>query len=168
MPDLYIELDAHNVYHLVLHTARRHLLDVYVVTRDYLPPEVNLHLIVGTDDQGGGANWILANIKRCDICVTANSGLAVNCVLRGASVLSPSGEQWGVDAVNAIDHWPSTMPSFTERLDKMIASAKARSVALRAIARPSVLCTSRQPTAGQQRASGRVGLWRRAYEHART
>jgi uncharacterized protein YaiI (UPF0178 family) len=144
MLDLYVEIDAHDVHHLALHAAQRYSLDLYVVTHDYLPADDNLHLILGQEDQGGGAPWILANIKRCDICVTGNSGLAVNCVLRGALVLSPTGEQWGVDAMNAGDLCTAKTPCFSERLERMIAAAMARADAFRTTSKPFALRTSRQ------------------------
>jgi uncharacterized protein YaiI (UPF0178 family) len=162
MPDLYIEIDAHGVYQQALRTAQRHSIDLYVVTRDYLPVDANLHLIVGQEDKASGGAWILANIKRGDICVTADSGLAVNCILRGASALSPTGRQWGVDAlgdeVKGESETRAAEPrGFADRLEKMIASAAGRVAGSRHFAMSSGL-----PRTGlraeQERAMSRATL----------
>jgi uncharacterized protein YaiI (UPF0178 family) len=129
MTDLYVEIDAHGVFPQTLRAAQRHALDLYVVTRDYFEGDANVHLIVIEDDQANGGAWILANIRRGDICVTADSGLAVNCILRGAQALTPSGRQWGVDAVNddtkaVVEPWATDVHAFAERLEKAIVSLR--------------------------------------------
>jgi uncharacterized protein YaiI (UPF0178 family) len=132
MLDLYLELDAHGVYPQVVRAAQRHALDVFVVSNDYLPSDRNIHLIAVEDDQVNGGAWVLANIGRGDICVTANSGLAVNCILRGALALSPSGRQWGADAVGDDakgfpEPWAANAELFAQRLEKAIASVRGMS-----------------------------------------
>jgi uncharacterized protein YaiI (UPF0178 family) len=130
MLDLYLELDAHGVYPQIVRAAQRHALDVFIVSNDYLPPGDNIHLIAVEDNQAnGGGGWVLANIGRGDICVTANSGLAVNCILRGALALSPSGRQWGADAIGDdakgfAESGAANAELFAQRLEKAIASAR--------------------------------------------
>jgi hypothetical protein len=102
---------------------------VFIVSSDYLPTGQNVHLIAVEDDQANGGPWILGNIGRGDICVTANSGLAVNCILRGALALSPSGWQWGADAVGDdvtrfAEPWTVNARLFARSLEKAIASAR--------------------------------------------
>jgi len=130
MLDLYVDIDALAAYPQVLHAAQRHSLDLYVVTRDYLPATENVHLIALQDDQLNGGGWIAANISRGDICVTADPGLATNCIWRGALALSPIGRQWGVDAAGdearvVAGPWSSDARAFVQRLEKAIASARA-------------------------------------------
>lgn len=132
MLDLYLELDARAVCPQVMRAGQRYALDVFIVSNDYLPTGDNVHLIAIEDDQVNGEAWVLANIGRGDICVTANSGLAVNCILRGALALSPSGRQWGADAVGddakgLTEPWVANAELFARRLEKVIASARAMS-----------------------------------------
>jgi uncharacterized protein YaiI (UPF0178 family) len=129
MLDLYLELDARGVYPQAVRAAQRHALDLFIVSNDYLPTGPNVHLIAVEDDQVNGGAWVLANIGRGDICVTANSGLAVNCILRGALALSPSGRQWGADAIgddakSFAEPWAANAELFAQRLEKAIASAR--------------------------------------------
>ena len=129
MLDLYLELDGRAVYPQVVRAAQRHLLDVFIVSNDYLRTDNNIHLIVVEDDQASGEAWVLANIGRGDICVTASSGLAVNCILRGALALSPSGRQWGVDAAGdetkgIAEPWAANGELFAQRLEKVIVAAR--------------------------------------------
>jgi len=132
MLDLYLELDAHGVYPQVVRAAQRHLLDVFIVSNDYLPTERNIHLIAVEDDQTNAEAWVLANIGRGDICVTANSGLAVNCILRGALALSPSGRQWGADTVGDdakafAEPRAANAELFARRLEKAITTTRGTS-----------------------------------------
>ena len=132
MTDLYIDIVAQSIYQQILRTARRYSLEVYVVTKDYLAAEENIHLIAVQDDQVDGGSWIVANIARGDICVTADAHLADNCILRGALALSPTGLQWGADAA-AEDakrkHFALPKPldagAFAQRLDMVIVAARA-------------------------------------------
>jgi uncharacterized protein YaiI (UPF0178 family) len=130
MLDLYIDIDAHGIFPQTLRTAHRHSLELYVVTKDYLQADTNLHLIVVEDDQVTGGARIAANITRGDICVTADSGLAANCVRRGALALSPRGWQWGADtrdddATHNTRLWSSSPRDFGQRLERAIASIRA-------------------------------------------
>jgi uncharacterized protein YaiI (UPF0178 family) len=132
MLDLYLELDARGVYPQVIRAAQRHALDVFIVSSDYLPTDTNIHLIAVEDDQVNGGPWVLANISRGDICVTANSGLAINCIWRGALALSPSGRQWrldtvGDDAKGFTEPCVANADLFAQRLEKTIASARGMS-----------------------------------------
>src|SRR5277367_2219383 len=134
MTDLYIDIDARAIYPQVLRAAQRHLFEVYVVTKDYFPVDENIHLIVVQDDQVSGGSWIVANIARGDICVTADARLADNCILRGGLALSPTGGQWGVDAIaedarrkRFAQPKPLGAGAFAQRLDMAIVAARAMS-----------------------------------------
>ncbi len=128
--DIYLDSDAHSVYPQVLHTARRHALDLYVVTKDYLPETANVHLILMQEGQKNAGAWIVGNIARGDICVTADAGLASGCMLRGAVALSPSGRQWNVavaseSARGAPEAWPANLRGLTQRLETAILASRA-------------------------------------------
>jgi uncharacterized protein YaiI (UPF0178 family) len=110
MLDLFVDIDNCRAYPQVLGAAQRHGLELYVVTRDYLHADANVHLIVAHEEDGVGArDWIAANIRRGDICVTDDRALASGCLLRGAVVVEP-----------AVDS-----RSFAQRLDLAIASARS-------------------------------------------
>src|ERR1700722_19067445 len=130
MPDLYIEIDSHLVYPQALRAAQRHSLELYVVTKDYLAADANLHLIAIEDDHANGGAWIVSNIGRGDICITADPHLAAGCIQRGALALSPSGRQWGADAAGddargAAERWSVDTRLFVQRLENGIAVARA-------------------------------------------
>ena len=125
--DIYLDSDAHGVYPQALHAARRYALDLYIVTKDYLPEAANVHLILMQEGQKSGGGWIVGNIARGDVCVTADAGIASACLLRGAVALSPSGRQWGVEAPGeglrgAPETWPSNLRGFSQRLEAVILS----------------------------------------------
>jgi uncharacterized protein YaiI (UPF0178 family) len=143
MLDLFVDIDACpvSVYPSLLRAARRHSLDLYVVTKDYLDVDPNVHLILTEDDQGG-SEWIAANILRGDICVTGEIELATNCTLRGALALAPTGRMWTSEIVTAAiagravstpqlaggaraGNRPADIAVFAQRLDTAIAAARA-------------------------------------------
>jgi uncharacterized protein len=128
MLDLYLEIDASNVYSDALRAAQRHGLDLYVITRDFLAGDGHVHVVAIQDDQVNGSAWILANISRGDICVTADPRLATKCIQCGAVALSPNGRQWGIDALNNDIEAGNPLPSFRSfglRLERSIAAARA-------------------------------------------
>ena len=138
MPDLYIDVDGHEIYAQAARAARRYSLELYVMTRDYLSVEENVHLIAVEDDQVKGGTWIFANIARGDICVTTDPVVATNCIQRGALVLAPNGRQWGRDPANndprgvldpkgVAESWPADVRVFAQRLERVIVSARAMS-----------------------------------------
>jgi uncharacterized protein YaiI (UPF0178 family) len=109
MLDLFVDIDMCPVFPQILQVAQRHLLDVYVVSRDYLDLGENVHLIVAQEDGLGTEEWIAANVRPGDICITADGTLAALCRARFASVIGAAGG-------------PRV---FTERLEAAIASARA-------------------------------------------
>ena len=128
--DIYLDSEAQSVFPQVLHAAQRHALELYVVTKDYLPAVANLHLILLQDGQKNGDAWIVGNIARGDICVTADAGIASACMLRGAVALCPSGRQWGVEvpterARGVSEAWPASLRGFAVRLETVILANRA-------------------------------------------
>jgi uncharacterized protein YaiI (UPF0178 family) len=101
MLDLFVDIDNCPVFPQIVRAAQRHLLDVYVVTCDYLVADGNVHLIVAQDDDTGACEWIGTNISQGDICVTTDLTLATSCLLRGAIGLAPTGRMWTTDLINA-------------------------------------------------------------------
>jgi uncharacterized protein YaiI (UPF0178 family) len=93
MPELYADTDAWLVLLPIIRAARRHALELYVVTRDFFAVDGSVHLILQEERVNSGA-WIAANIAAGDICVTGDPGLAASCIARGARALSPAGRAW--------------------------------------------------------------------------
>jgi uncharacterized protein YaiI (UPF0178 family) len=121
MTDLYVDIDARPVFPQALRAAERYSLELYIVTRDYLHADANVHLILAQEDQPNPGFWIAGNIRRGDICVTADSGLATSCAVRGAQALSPAGRLWGADGVHltALNSAPNPR-AFAQRLEAAI------------------------------------------------
>jgi uncharacterized protein YaiI (UPF0178 family) len=140
MMDIYIDIDAHEVFRQVLQAAQRHDLELYVVTRDYLQADLNVHLILDEDRSSNRCAWIESNILRGDICVTGDPGVATSCILKGALALTPLGGQWprdivGDDARNlagrVTERWTPDPRIFAQRLERAIAT---QGIELRAFA----------------------------------
>jgi len=106
---LFIDIDYCPGHLSVFRAAQRHALELYVVTRDYLYVDANVHLIFAQEGRLGARDWIAANISRGDICITNDGALASRCLLRGATALEPT-----IDA-----------RIFTQRLDAAITAARS-------------------------------------------
>jgi uncharacterized protein YaiI (UPF0178 family) len=87
---LFIDIDNCPDYLQVFRAVQRHTLELYVVTRDYLHVDMDVHLILAQEGDAGARDWIAANISSGDICVTNDSVLASSCRLRGATALEPA------------------------------------------------------------------------------
>jgi hypothetical protein len=125
--DIYLDIDAHKVFPQALQAVRRHALEFYVLTRDYLEVDAGVHLILAEDRPMDRGRWIGGNIGRGDICITGDSDVAAGCVVKGAVALSLSGRPWCVNAVNegfrgAAEKWPLDHRRFAECLEKTIAA----------------------------------------------
>jgi uncharacterized protein YaiI (UPF0178 family) len=123
MLDIYLDIDAKPALPQVQRAAELHSLELYVVTRDYLRADLNLHLILVQDDQVDAGAWILGNIGFGDICVTGDPKLAASCVMRGAQALSPGGTVWRTDVQSAIHREVSV--TFAQCLEAAIVAARA-------------------------------------------
>jgi uncharacterized protein YaiI (UPF0178 family) len=125
MTDLYVDLDAQRVLPQVLRVAERYSLELYIVTRDYLHADANVHLILAQEDLPDPGAWIAANIRQGDICVTADIGLATSCTLRGAQALSPAGWLWGDRSVHPALHSAPNPRAVAQRLEATIIAGRA-------------------------------------------
>ena len=102
--DIYVDADACPVKAQVYKVAIRYRARVYLVSNQSmrLPTELGLDakLIVVESGADVADQWIAAQIKHQDLCVTADIPLAARCVDEGAYVLSPRGREWSVDTVS--------------------------------------------------------------------
>lgn len=126
--NIYLDSDAQAVYPQALRAAQQYGLELYVITRDYLDADVNVHLILAEDRQPNCGTWIEGNILRGDICVTANPEIAANCIRKGATALTPLGSQWKDgslsddvrgSAVRVTERWANPR-TFREHLERAI------------------------------------------------
>ena len=132
MLDLYVDIDAHAAYPHALRAAQRHMLDLYVVTHDFLAPEANVHLVLAQEDQLNAGTWIGGNISRGDICITSDAKVASNCVLHGALALTPNGRRWNTGGGGEADRpndasltWPAASRTLAHRLEQAIVTARS-------------------------------------------
>jgi uncharacterized protein YaiI (UPF0178 family) len=156
MLDLYVAVDAHAVYQQTLRAAQRYSLDLFLVTRDYLHCDANVHLIIAEEGRGDGAAWITANISGGDICITADIRLAGASVARGAVALSPTGRAWNGDFAGGMTdprasngqqpssgsagRWAPEARAFAQQLETAIVATRA--------ANPRSLASRVRPSSG--------------------
>ena len=102
--DIYVDADACPVKAQVYQVAIRYRARVYLVTNQQmrLPSEqgLDVKLIVVASGADVADQWIAAQVKAHDLCVTADIPLAARCVDEGAHVISPRGREWSVDTVS--------------------------------------------------------------------
>jgi hypothetical protein len=91
---IYIDADACPVKEEIFRVAKRHNLQVYLVSNSRLNITVdeNVHKIQVSSDLDAADNWIAQHIKTGDIVVTVDILLADRCLKNGACAISPSGK----------------------------------------------------------------------------
>jgi len=94
MLDIYVDGDACPVKEEVLHVARRHGLEVYLVSNGYLRPINNrkVHIILVESGPDVADDWIAERIGDGDIAITADILLAQRCLKNSASAVGPTGK----------------------------------------------------------------------------
>jgi uncharacterized protein YaiI (UPF0178 family) len=77
----------------VLRVARRHALQVYMVSNQWMRTayEPAVHRIVAPEGPDAADDWIVAHIGANDIAVTRDIELAARCLEKGAKAIGPSG-----------------------------------------------------------------------------
>jgi uncharacterized protein len=92
MPTIYIDGDACPVKEETYRTAVRHALPVVVVANNPLHiPTHPLITMVAVTGFGAADDWIAAQTKPGDICITSDIPLAARVVATGGLVLHPKG-----------------------------------------------------------------------------
>lgn len=91
---IYVDADACPVKEEIFRVAKRHNLQVYLVSNSRLNIAVddNVHKIQVGSDIDAADNWISEHIKIHDIVVTVDILLADRCLKQGARAISPSGK----------------------------------------------------------------------------
>ena len=100
---IYVDGDACPVKEEIFRVAKRHNLQVYLVSNSRLNIVVdeNVHKIQVSSDLDAADNWISEHIKMNDIVVTVDILLADRCLKKGARAISPSGKVFKDDNIGA-------------------------------------------------------------------
>lgn len=91
---IYVDGDACPVKEEIFRVAKRHDLQVYLVSNSRLNMNVdkNVHKIQVSSDLDGADDWICEHIQAADIVVTVDILLADRCLKKGARAISPTGK----------------------------------------------------------------------------
>jgi uncharacterized protein len=91
---IYIDADACPTKWEIFKIAKRHNLEVYLVSNSRLNMVVdeNVHKIQVNSDPDAADNWISEHIENGDIVVTMDILLADRCLKKGARAISPIGK----------------------------------------------------------------------------
>jgi uncharacterized protein YaiI (UPF0178 family) len=103
MLDIYIDADACPVKEETYRVAKRHDLQVYVVSNSWMQtPERGRVTLVEVDDGFDAADdWIAERATTGDIVLTADIPLAARCLGRGAEVLGFKGRAFDAESIGA-------------------------------------------------------------------
>ena len=93
MLEIYVDADACPVKQEVCRVAKRYRLNVTFVSNSLMriPDQEGAKLVVVEGQFDAADNWIVENVSKDDIVVTADTPLAYRCVKKGAQVLGPTG-----------------------------------------------------------------------------
>lgn len=100
---IYVDADACPVKEEVFRVAKRHNLEVYLVSNSRLCMIVdnNVHKIQVGSDLDAADNWICQHIEIGDIVVTVDILLADRCLKKGARAISPMGRVFNDNNIGA-------------------------------------------------------------------
>lgn len=100
-PHIYVDADACPVKAETVKVAERHGLPVVFVTNAWLAvprgPRVRVQVVTGAFDAAD--DWIVEQVQRDDVVITADIPLASRCLKLGARVLGPSGKPFTGDNI---------------------------------------------------------------------
>ena len=100
-PHIYVDADACPVKAETAKVAERHGLPVVFVTNAWFAapraPRMRVQVVSGSFDAAD--DWIVEQLKRDDIVITADIPLASRCLKLGARVLGPSGKPFTEDNI---------------------------------------------------------------------
>lgn len=100
-PHIYVDADACPVKAETVKVAERHGLPVVFVANAWLAvpraPRIRMQVVSGSFDAAD--DWIVEQVRRDDVVVTADIPLAARCLESGARVLGPSGKPFTEDNI---------------------------------------------------------------------
>jgi hypothetical protein len=98
---VYVDADACPVKAETVKVAERHGLPVVFVANAWLAapraPRVRVQVVSGSFDAAD--DWIVTQVQRDDVVITADIPLAARCLGQGAHVLGPSGKPFTGDNI---------------------------------------------------------------------
>jgi len=100
-PSIYVDADACPVKEETVKVAARHEVPVIFVANSWMqtPRGAQSRLQVVSGDFDAADDWIIEQVRRDDIVVTADIPLASRCLEQGARVLRPSGKPFTEDNI---------------------------------------------------------------------
>jgi len=100
-PRIYVDADSCPVKEETVKVATRHEMPVIFVANSWMPiPRgARSRLRVVSGDFDAADDWIIEQVRRNDIVVTADIPLASRCLKQGARVLGPSGKPFTGDNI---------------------------------------------------------------------
>ena len=100
-PHIYVDADACPVKAETVKVAERHGLPVVFVANAWFAtpraPRVRVQVVSGSFDAAD--DWIVEQVQRDDVVITADIPLASRCLKLGARVLGPSGKPFTEDNI---------------------------------------------------------------------
>lgn len=100
---IYIDGDGCPVKEEVYKVAARYQIKTFVVANNYisLPISPLIEMVVAAKGFDAADDWIVENITRRDIAITADILLADRCIKKGARVVNPKGQEWTEDNIGS-------------------------------------------------------------------
>jgi len=101
MLKIYVDADSCPVKDEVIRVAKRHDLEVFIVSNSYLRlnagAKVQMIVVKAKFDEAD--NWIAERIEENDIAITADILLADKCCKKNAGVIGPNGKMFSSDNI---------------------------------------------------------------------
>ena len=103
MLQIFVDADGCPVKEEIYRVARRHALDVTVVSnaRIWIPEEERFTLVVVGERFDAADDWIVEHVAGDDIVISADIPLASRCLRKGAFVLDQRGGEFTEDNIGA-------------------------------------------------------------------
>jgi len=91
--DIYVDADACPVKQEVCRVAKRYQLNVIFVSNSQMriPDQEGVQLVVVDEQLDAADDFIVENVTKDDVVVTADIPLASRCIKSGAQVIGPNG-----------------------------------------------------------------------------
>lgn len=114
---LYIDADACPVKGEALRVAARHALPVRIVSNGGLRPNPDpmVETIIVPNTPDAADDWIVAQIKAEDICITNDIPLAGRCLEKGAHAIRPDGRRFTQNSIGSALATRSLMQDLREQ-----------------------------------------------------
>ncbi len=100
-PHIYVDADACPVKQETAKVAERHGLPVVFVANAWFAvprgPRLRMKVVTGAFDAAD--DWIVEQVVKDDVVITADIPLASRCLAKGAHVLGPSGKPFMPDSI---------------------------------------------------------------------